>query len=194
MKLMTLRIYGYHVSALPLLLFICCMLQSYMSSGSAVPGLPSTVPRGTLFTLAHALWLQSQNKQFQLDLRTWVDSGVEQCMSGVRYTFKTPNALIWSFNSVPKPWIGTNCTVEFRNDGVLAFAVNLNGSSTPVVVWQTPTSGAGAENLTLQDDGNLVLLDAAGDSVWQSFGSFDDVLIIPSVLVSMNLRVEFQTT
>ncbi|MCO5550759.1 hypothetical protein L7F22_004250 [Adiantum nelumboides] len=178
MKLLTLRSYGYHVSALLLLAFLSGMLHS--SNGSAVPGLPSSIPRGTLFTLAHALWLQSQNEQFQLDLRSWVDSGVEQCMSGIRYTFKTPNALIWSFNSVPEPWIGNNCTLEFRSDGVLAFSVNLNGSSSPTVVWQTPTSGSRAENLTLQDDGNLVLLDVAGDIVWQSFGFFNDVLIIPS--------------
>ncbi|MCO5550760.1 hypothetical protein L7F22_004251 [Adiantum nelumboides] len=124
--------------------------------------------------------MQSQNERFQLDLRPWVKDGVEQCMGGVRYTFKSPNALIWTFNIVPEPSIGSDCTLTLRDDGVLVLQLTPPASSSCVVVWQTPTAGLRVTNLTLQDDGNLVLVNDSGGIVWQSFDFFDYLFMIPT--------------
>ncbi|MCO5551872.1 hypothetical protein L7F22_005378 [Adiantum nelumboides] len=159
---------------------MCFLLQHLSSGAGSIPGLPSSVPLGTSFTTAHTFWMQSQNERFQLDLRSWVDAGVEQCMGGVRYTFKTPNALMWTFNTLPQPLIGSHCALNLRNDGVLALTLTTAASSSPVAAWQTPTAGLQVQNLTLQDDGNLVLVDGSGGIVWQSFGYFHHFFLIPS--------------
>ncbi|MCO5551873.1 hypothetical protein L7F22_005379 [Adiantum nelumboides] len=129
---------------------------------------------------AKSLWMQSRNELFQLDLRFWVDQGIEQCMGGVRYTFKSPNALIWTFNTVPEPLHGSDCTLNLRTDGVLALQLTPSASSSPIVAWQTPTASLRVQNLTLQDDGNLVLVNDSGGIVWQSFSYFQHLFMIPS--------------
>lgn len=168
------------VLAFELHVLMYSLLQSLSSAAGSLPGLPSSVPIGTSFTTEHTLWMQSQNERFQLDLRYWVDSGIDQCMGGVRYTFKSPNALIWTFNTVPQPLIGSNCNLTLRSDGVLALELTVAASSSPVVAWQTPSAGLSVQNLTLQDDGNLVLLDRSGRIVWQSFNYFHHLFLIPS--------------
>ncbi|KAI5063667.1 hypothetical protein GOP47_0022214 [Adiantum capillus-veneris] len=166
--------------ALQLHLYIYSLLQGSTSAAGSISGLPSTVSLGTSFSTTHTLWMQSQNEVFQLDLRSWVDEGADQCMGGVRYTYKTPNALIWTFNTVPEPLLGTNCNLILRSNGVLAFELTPPSSSSRVVAWQTPTAGLRVQNLTLQDDGNLVLVNDTGGIVWQSFDSFHHLFMIPS--------------
>ncbi|KAH7425266.1 hypothetical protein KP509_11G047400 [Ceratopteris richardii] len=131
--------------------------------------------------------MQSENEMFQVDIREWIEDGVSQCMGGVRYTFKTPNALIWSFNSGPDPVTGSDCALNLRNDGVLAFEytppVPVNGSSSSrAVSWKTQTAGLGVRNLTLLNNGNLVLVDDGGRIVWQSFTVLHDLFLIPTGL------------
>ncbi|MCO5591404.1 hypothetical protein L7F22_045387 [Adiantum nelumboides] len=125
--------------------------------------LSSSVPLGTSFSTTHNLWMQSRNEMFQLGLRSWVDQGIEQCISGVRYSFKTTHALIWTFNTVLEP-----------------LQLTPPASSSPIVAWQTPTAGLHVQNLTLQDDGNLVLVNDSGGIVWQSFNYFQHLFMIPS--------------
>ncbi|KAH7425272.1 hypothetical protein KP509_11G047700 [Ceratopteris richardii] len=168
------------------LIYLLLQIRPCQGMG-ATTGLPFSVPLGTSFTKAHTLWMQSENEMFQVDIREWVDDGRSQCMGGVRYTFKTPNALIWSFNSGPDPVIGSDCALHLRNDGVLAFEytpqVPNNGSSPlRAVSWQTQTAGLGVRNLSLLNDGNLVLVDAGGRIAWQSFTVLHDLFLIPAGL------------
>ncbi|KAI5063162.1 hypothetical protein GOP47_0021709 [Adiantum capillus-veneris] len=161
-----------HLLLLAFQLHLCMysLLHGSSNAEGALSGLPSSVPLGTSFSsTTQAIWMQSQNTIFQLDLRPW--HGIEQyCMGGVRYTYKNPNAFIWSFNTVPEPLVGSNCNLTLRWDGVLAFDLIPTASSTSrVVAWQTPTAGLSVQNLTLQDDGNLVLVDDSGGILWQSF-------------------------
>ncbi|MCO5573184.1 hypothetical protein L7F22_026951 [Adiantum nelumboides] len=114
-----------------------------------------SVPLGTSFTTAHTFWMQSQNERFQLDLRSW---------------------LMQASNSA---WLG-HCALTLRNDGVLALTLTIAASSSPVAAWQTPTAGLQVQNLTLQDDGNLVLVDGSSVIVWQSFGYFHHFFLIRS--------------
>ncbi|KAI5063671.1 hypothetical protein GOP47_0022218 [Adiantum capillus-veneris] len=172
-----------HLLLLAFQLHLCMysLLHGSSNAEGALSGLPSSVPLGTSFSsTTQAIWMQSQNTIFQLDLRPW--HGIEQyCMGGVRYTYKNPNAFIWSFNTVPEPLVGSNCNLTLRWDGVLAFDLIPTASSTSrVVAWQTPTAGLSVQNLTLQDDGNLVLVDDSGGILWQSFEYFHHLFLIPS--------------
>ncbi|KAG2582612.1 hypothetical protein PVAP13_6KG188406 [Panicum virgatum] len=67
---------------------------------------------------------------------------------------------------------GGNFSCGFYKDGSLALQ-DLDGR----VVWSTNTSGTQADRVQLLDTGNLVVADAAGRALWQSFDWPTDTLL-----------------
>jgi hypothetical protein len=67
---------------------------------------------------------------------------------------------------------GRGSRAEFRRDGSLVL-VDFDGH----VAWSTNTSGTGADRVQLLDTGNLVVADAAGRKLWQSFDWPTDTLL-----------------
>lgn len=134
------------------------------------------MPLGTSFSPdGNPSVLTSNNGLFAVEFRKWSDSGVNYCMAGVKYSKKSPGAVIWSFNNEQKPVMGSSCTLKLGEDGVLSVQHDANH----VVAWQTQTAGLGVQNLTLRDDGNLVLEGRGGQILWQSFDQ-SPIFLLPS--------------
>eukprot|EP01018_Ginkgo_biloba_P038052 Gb_14822 [translate_table: standard] len=88
--------------------------------------------------------------------------------------------VIWTANrNNPVP---ENSTVEFREDGNLVL-------QTPdgLTVWSTDKSGLGVVRLSVCG-GNLKLLDATNNSVWESFNNPTDTLI-PAQILQVGMRL-----
>ena len=77
----------------------------------------------------------------------------------------------WTANR-DAPVNGRGSRAGFRKDGSLALQ-DLDGR----VVWTTNTSGTQADRVQLLDTGNLVVADAAGRVLWQSFDWPTDTLL-----------------
>lgn len=77
----------------------------------------------------------------------------------------------WTANR-DAPVNGRGSRTQFRRDGSLVLR-DLNGG----VVWGTNTSGTQADRVQLLDTGNLVVADAAGRTLWQSFDWPIDTLL-----------------
>lgn len=73
-----------------------------------------------------------------------------------------------------------------------ALLMDGNGSN---VVWSTNTTGQGATKMQMQDTGNLVLLDAKNNTVWQSFDYPTDTLLTGQILRSQtNMKLVSSTS
>jgi hypothetical protein len=57
--------------------------------------------------------------------------------------------------------------LDMQGDGNLVLYV-LNGPSTPRTVWQSGTAGDTGDRAVLEGNGNLVLIDAAGQTLWST--------------------------
>ena len=77
----------------------------------------------------------------------------------------------WTANR-DAPVNGRGSRAGFRKDGSLALQ-DLDGR----VVWSTNTSGTQADRVQLLDTGNLIVADAAGRLLWQSFDWPTDTLL-----------------
>ena len=95
-------------------------------------------------------------------------------MCGVLYEKRDANAAIWSFNIKPSPVQGSACKLVLAENGELSF-----NSDSEHVVWTSNTAGLGVQNMTLREDGNLVLTNAT-HIIWQSFTAFNDIFLLPS--------------
>ena len=137
---------------------------------------PSSVPIGTTLTPdQNSKVLVSPNANlFNLEFRKWTDKGLDYCMCGVLYEKRDANAAIWSFNIKPSPVQGFACKLVLAENGELSFY-----SDSEHVVWTSNTAGLGVQNMTLREDGNLVLTNAT-HIIWQSFTAFNDIFLLPS--------------
>ncbi|XP_020588245.1 epidermis-specific secreted glycoprotein EP1-like [Phalaenopsis equestris] len=82
-----------------------------------------------------------------------------------------PPRVVWSAN--PNRPAHLNATVLFSSDGDLILR-----DADSSVIWSTSTSGHGAENLSLLDSGNLVVLNREGRQLWDSFDHPTDSLLL----------------
>lgn len=80
------------------------------------------------------------------------------------------NTIVWSANR-NKP-ISTSAKLSLNLTGM-----SISDDSQPLM-WSTPPLNSTVSFLRLGDDGNLILLDKSNNSLWESFGSPTDVIII----------------
>ena len=155
---------------LPLHLFTTILIHADSSQ-------PSSVSIGTTFTpdQNNKILVSPNDNLFSLGFRKWNDKGLDYCMCGVLYEKKDANAAIWSFNIKPSPVQGSACKLVLAENGELSFY-----SDNEHVVWTSNTAGLGVQNMTLREDGNLVLTNAAQLIIWQSFTAFNDIFLFPS--------------
>ena len=103
---------------------------------------------------------------FTLTVKPWRDSSsYHYCMAAVMNSKIDPSSMVWSTSYDSLPINTASCPRYFSSQGDLLFQDNDRN----ITVWQTHTSGMGVTALTLQDSGNLILTDAQGSIVWQSF-------------------------
>ncbi|PIA30620.1 hypothetical protein AQUCO_05400009v1 [Aquilegia coerulea] len=86
--------------------------------------------------------------------------------------------LIWSANRNSP--VGENSTLEFTLEGDLILR-DVNDTSP---VWSTNTTGRSVIGLEVTEMGNLALLDADNNSIWQSFDHPTDTLVLGQKLVA----------
>ncbi|CAL5070485.1 unnamed protein product [Urochloa decumbens] len=87
------------------------------------------------------------------------------------FTRSADATVAWTANR-DAPVNGRGSRAVFRRDGSLALQ-DFDGR----VVWRTNTSGTQADRAELLDAGNLVVSDAAGNTLWQSFDWPTDTLL-----------------
>ncbi|CAL5025015.1 unnamed protein product [Urochloa decumbens] len=87
------------------------------------------------------------------------------------FTHSADATVAWTANR-DAPVNGRGSRAAFRKDGSLALQ-DFDGR----VVWRTNTSGTQADRAQLLDAGNLVVSDAAGNTLWQSFHWPTDTLL-----------------
>ena len=109
--------------------------------------------------------LQSPNLMFTLTIKPWIDSSSYYCMAAVMNSKLDPGSMVWSASYDSLPISTQSCSLYFSPQGDLLLQDNDRNTT----VWQTHTSGMGVTSLTLRDSGNLVLTNAQGFIVWQSF-------------------------
>ncbi|XP_031272310.1 G-type lectin S-receptor-like serine/threonine-protein kinase At5g35370 [Pistacia vera] len=112
-------------------------------------------------------FLQSLNKTFKLSF-SHPNSELSQYYLSIIHS--PSNLIIWTAN--PNKPISDSSK----------FTLSLNGLSITNddgrLVWSTPKLDSPVSVMQLQDSGNLVLLDAQNVSLWESFGSPTDTLVI----------------
>ncbi|KAJ0041038.1 hypothetical protein Pint_27513 [Pistacia integerrima] len=112
-------------------------------------------------------FLQSLNKTFKLSF-SHPNSELSQYYLSIIHS--PSNLIIWTAN--PNKPISDSSK----------FTLSLNGLSITDddgrLVWSTPKLDSPVSVMQLQDSGNLVLLDAQNVSLWESFGSPTDTLVI----------------
>lgn len=79
--------------------------------------------------------------------------------------------VVWTANRNSP--IGQSDKLVFSVDG----DVSLKRSNGASIVWSTNSSGRGVKRMQMQDSGNLVLLDAANRTLWESFDYPTDTLV-----------------
>uniref|UniRef100_A0A0E0DJC4 Receptor-like serine/threonine-protein kinase n=1 Tax=Oryza meridionalis TaxID=40149 RepID=A0A0E0DJC4_9ORYZ len=89
----------------------------------------------------------------------------------VWFTASADATVAWTANR-DSPVNGVGSRAELRRDGSLVLQ-DYDGR----VVWSTNTSGTPADRAQLLDTGNLVVADAAGNRLWQSFDWPTDTLL-----------------
>ncbi|KAF0890692.1 hypothetical protein E2562_004196 [Oryza meyeriana var. granulata] len=89
----------------------------------------------------------------------------------VWFTASADTSVAWTAN-LDSPVNGVGSRAELRKDGSLVLQ-DYDGR----VVWNTNTSGTPAHHVQLLDTGNLVVADAAGNRLWQSFDWPTDTLL-----------------
>ena len=113
-------------------------------------------------------YIMADNKDFILIYE--FDYKLEQKFPNNRltlYNVAFGNKVIWSSSESQTTLPGY---VDFQPDGNFVFYTidPSNGEKTPI--WETDTAGKGDNNsiMNLQNDGNLVMYDGAGQSIWES--------------------------
>uniref|UniRef100_A0A0D9WAH9 Receptor-like serine/threonine-protein kinase n=1 Tax=Leersia perrieri TaxID=77586 RepID=A0A0D9WAH9_9ORYZ len=89
----------------------------------------------------------------------------------VWFTSSADATVAWTANR-DAPVNGVGSRAELRKDGSLVLQ-DYDGR----VVWSTNTTGTTADRVNLLDTGNLVVSDAGGDTLWQSFDWPTDTLL-----------------
>uniref|UniRef100_A0A0D9WAH8 non-specific serine/threonine protein kinase n=1 Tax=Leersia perrieri TaxID=77586 RepID=A0A0D9WAH8_9ORYZ len=89
----------------------------------------------------------------------------------VWFTSSADATVAWMANR-DAPVNGVGSRAELRKDGSLVLQ-DYDGH----VVWSTNTTGTTADRVNLLDTGNLVVSDAGGDTLWQSFDWPTDTLL-----------------
>ncbi|KQK19463.1 putative receptor protein kinase ZmPK1 [Brachypodium distachyon] len=90
--------------------------------------------------------------------------------------------VVWTANR-DEPVNGRGSSLAFRKDGGLAL-LDYNGTA----VWSTNTTATSASHAKLLDNGNLVVMDPGGRSLWGSFDSPTDTLL-PSQPMTRNTKL-----
>lgn len=98
---------------------------------------------------------------------------VVYCNSGALMTSLTAGIpqVVWSANR--RSPVGEGATAQFTAEGDLVLKA-ANGA----VVWSAGTAGRSVVGVSLNSDGNLVLLDGSNRTVWQSFDNPTDTLLV----------------
>ncbi|KAJ3695910.1 hypothetical protein LUZ60_001287 [Juncus effusus] len=158
-----------------LFLFFLCIHGASAVSEAAVEYLyPPFMASNLLYFDTNGVFLTSQNGTFQA---TIYKPGTQQ----ERYYFSllhTPSStVVWTANR-DVPMSDRSSTVNLTPEGLSASYPN--GSA----LWSTPTLSSPIFSLRLLDTGNLILLDAANSSLWQSFDHATDTLLSGQLLPS----------
>ncbi|KAG8383905.1 hypothetical protein BUALT_Bualt04G0062700 [Buddleja alternifolia] len=155
----------------PLLLFLffsCVLLPSPTLSGPI--SVPSITPNFTASYLQFidnsGAFLASQNNSFQARI---TNSKPESRSFYFLIIHVSSNTIVWSANR-NQP-ISESSQVRFTTDGLAIY----NDSGHPI--WSTPRNLSSISSMHLMETGNLVLLDALNDTVWESFDFPSDVLV-----------------
>lgn len=138
----------------------CC--PSSLNSTSLGSTLPSTAVSPVVGDTPKLL--ESYNGSYALKLGVWQDTNaVTYCMAGVTNLKISPASQLWAVNNA-KPLQASSCILKLSDKGDLSLQVDGNR-----MAWNSGTAGLGVQSLVLHESGNLVLQNAQGGSVWQSF-------------------------
>jgi hypothetical protein len=158
------------------------LLSALPLTSSAASG--NTLTQST--TVAGEKMLVSPGNAFQLGL--FAASNHSKWFLGIWFTV-SPDTVVWVANR-DRPLNGSSGVLGLDDRGAL---VLLDGSTTngTTVVWSSSNSSAaavvGAVVAELRDTGNLVVTDAAGVALWQSFEHPTNTFL-PEMRVGKNLR------
>ncbi|KNA09199.1 hypothetical protein SOVF_155810 [Spinacia oleracea] len=139
----------------------------------------SEISLGSKLTVSeNQLWVSS-NGDFALGFFTHSDN-VNQYSLGIRFHSGSipvdKQSVVWVAGA--ELTVSNQSYFQLMEEGGLVLFDPSNGG----VVWTSNTSGKSVASASLQDDGNLVVLDGNKDMVWQSFDTPSDTLLPGQVL------------
>ncbi|KAH7332013.1 hypothetical protein KP509_20G063700 [Ceratopteris richardii] len=132
-------------------------------------GHPSSAPLKSYLPAegdSNSVTLVSPNGMFELIVLTWSSPFGRFCMAGVSHVKVSEHPMIWAAHDA-EPFqlsLSQSCRFYLSEEGDLLLQYDADKAA-----WHTGTGGMGVSNLTLLDNGNLVLFADRGSVAWQSF-------------------------
>ncbi|KVH94851.1 putative receptor protein kinase ZmPK1 [Cynara cardunculus var. scolymus] len=158
------------------ILLLCLVLLLIKSSSSK-----NTLPIGSSLSVHHhSDLITSQDNTFTCGFYGFESNAY---WFAIWFTNSEDRTVVWTANR-NTPVNGRGSKVTFRGDGAMVLT-DVDG----MVVWETNTTSTDVNRAVLLDSGNLVLMNAKGKILWQSFDYPTDTLLPSQTLTKSKILI-----